>query len=175
MAKIHEAGGYLIPNISDFEISSKINFISTINLSEQEILLFRLGVLGIQRQLTKENINIESLPKVTAVITDRKKLTFELDEDAGGSRLNLVFYPINHWKDNEWNDYIKLGAILEEFCHHFWNIEDEAIVKRKVIDIMNNCIFNEDSQITISHVYNEKWILEYEYRRDNGLDLSDFL
>jgi len=175
MAKIIEAGGFLIPNVSDFEISSKIAFVSTCSPSNHLIELFRYGVLGIEKQIKNEGIEIKSLPKVTAVITDKKKITFEMDEDAGGSRLNLVFYPINHWLDSEWTDYIILGAILEEFCHHFWNIEDEAIVKRKVIDIMNNCIFNKESQITIDYVYNEEWIKEYERRRDNGLDLSDML
>lgn len=175
MGKILEAGSFYVPNIDSYEISSKIIFISTCSLSEQLIRLFSWGVLGIENQLKAEGIKIEFLPKVHAVITDKSKVTFEMDDDAEGSRLNLVFFPINRWEEKKRTDYIILGAILEEFCHHFWNIEDEAIVKRKVIDIMNTRIFNEDSQITIDYVYNEKWIKDYEFRRDNGLDLSDML
>lgn len=72
MEKIHEAWEYLVPYISDFKISSKIRFISTFAPSEKEFELFRIGVLGVQNQITNEGINIDSLSRVTAVITDKK-------------------------------------------------------------------------------------------------------
>ncbi|MCA0980251.1 hypothetical protein [Exiguobacterium aestuarii] len=170
--KVH-GSGFPTPNIMEFEISRKIRFVSMCNISPEHNQLFRIGTMGVERQIISEGISIESLPKLNAIISDQKMITFELDEEAGGYRTNLVFYPINFWIENQWSDYAILASVLEEYCHHFWNIEDEALVKRKVVDIMNSHIFNRESQVTLDQVYNIKWIEEYEYRRDNGLDLTD--
>jgi hypothetical protein len=64
--------------------------------------------------------------------------------------LELVDYPIQRWKNDNYNDIQILTCILEELCHHYWSIKDETLVEYKVTEIMKRW---HNPEITIEQLY----------------------
>ncbi|MGH2116623.1 hypothetical protein [Aerococcus sp. L_32] len=139
------------------ELDNKVVIRATYALTEHEAFLFTMALQGIVIQMRKENFNLPNLRKVFVLCTKNGEFTF-IDNDGMGYYMPFIILNLGNWRSGVWSDLHILAAFIEEFCHHFWSIEDEEIVKRKVIDILN-VILKED--ITFEKLYGPKWKLAY--------------
>lgn len=141
--------------IKKFEIKT------TYKLTDNEVSLFSLALIGIEKQLTLENINFNKLPRVTALITKDGEFSVANDEndiinETMGYRFNLIVYCVQKWRTKKFDEARILVVFLEELCHHYWNIEDEVEVKEKVTEVFNQ-IFPEKHYV-ISDLFAKEYL-----------------
>ena len=126
---------------------------STCEISERLIKLFNKSFLAVAYQLhldgilSNDEILQESLHPIMCVISNDDTCTFKIDESTLASVVSIAFYCISKW--DGYDDKHICMFIIEELCHHFWNITNELDVNFKVFDILKH-IF---SDIRISDVY----------------------
>lgn len=130
--------------IEDFVINcpiplqDKIVLISTVELANDEKEIFWNTLLLPYKQLEKENIQIECLRCVHIFFTPDGNLEIINRSKAyWGVTFSLIIYSIDKFRQKG-NPIYYCTIFLEELCHHFWNIEDEKLVKHKVLEIMQN-------------------------------------
>jgi len=75
-----------------------------------------------------------------------------------GYYLRLIVLNVQKWRDGLWTDTHILATILEEFCQHYWGIDDEEVIKIKVLEIMNKILHHS---ITFDELYGSSWKLAY--------------
>lgn len=121
------------------ELIGKFEAVASYELKEREAKLFTLALKAIVSELKKDKIEFKNLHKVTAIITKDGEFTLSIsDKNTLGIRVCLAVYAVERWRKLNFNDNQILLVILEELCHHYWNIENETIVKYKVYNIIKN-------------------------------------
>ncbi|MBK5424727.1 hypothetical protein [Bacillus sp. TH30] len=153
MGKLEGAIPSPLPAIPD-NLKNKIAVRATYKLTEKEAFLFHEALRSVDLQLTAEGADYSKLPMVFALFTRDGKFTILPDGDEVGTRINFIIYGVSVWRELKCTD-IKLRTVfLEELCHHFWNIEDEEIVKYKVVELYNRYYSTE---LTINDLYRSDW------------------
>lgn len=139
----------LVGEIEDFPIKNapelivnKLNVVGNVELSQDEIKCFNHALVLLSIQLQKENINISNLHSVNILFLSDGNFSIQNTRNGfAGCTTSVIIYVMNVIRS--WNDANKVIAVfLEELAHHFWNIEDESIVKHKVLEIMRNININ---------------------------------
>lgn len=117
---------------------SKLGITGDVDLSDDESKVFSYALLLLDMQFSKENINISDLPSVQILFLKDGNFSIKnVSNSYAGATTNVIMYIMD--KIRNWSNAHKIIAIfLEELTHHFWNIEDEIIVKHKVLEIMRN-------------------------------------
>lgn len=121
-------------------IAHKIHITGTVELSYDGIMAFNYSLLLLSIQLQKEQVDISQTHAVNILfLSDGNFLIQNIRNGFAGMTTSVIIYVMDVIR--RWNDANKIIAIfLEELAHHFWNIEDEIIVKHKVLEIMQNII-----------------------------------
>lgn len=140
------------------EIIDKVVIRATFPLTEHEAFLFSLSLVGIVAQMKKEEFKIGNLRQVFVLCTRNGDFTYVSDDDGMGYYMPLIVLRLQEWRSGGWSDLHILATYVEEFCHHFWSIDDEEVVKHKVIEILNNILKRE---ITFDNLYGPHWKLAY--------------
>lgn len=151
MARI-ENNKYVFINIFNQKLDKKISIFSTFELDPEICVLFSLAFSLLSIQLDNEKL-IE-IPKCNCIITDSDKITLVVEENEIGLSMNLCIFPIYKWVNNKYNKTQILTIILEELCHSILGIEDELIVKKKVLEIMR--MSNE--KVELNNFYSETFL-----------------
>lgn len=119
------------------ELEGKFEIAANYPLNEREAILFNVLLKCIVNEMKKDNINFKDLYRVTAIITKDGKYTACLDNnETMGSRISIVVYAVERWRNKGYGDNQIITILAEELCHHYWNIEDEVKVKYKVYEII---------------------------------------
>ena len=127
--------GFPIEDIPE-TINHKIQIVSNIKLSHSEQFLFNYSLRLVITQLTKENIDFSTLHGVIVMFLSDGNFSIQNTRNGfAGVTTSVIIYVINVIR--RYKDINKIMAIfIEELAHHFWNIEDEIVVKHKVLEIM---------------------------------------
>ncbi|WP_411842164.1 hypothetical protein [Salinicoccus sp. HZC-1] len=135
------------------ELSGKIVMRATYPLTEHEAFLFTAALNGIVIQMKKECFEISDLRQVFVLCTEDGKFTFA-DKEGMGYYLPLIILNLGNWRTGNWSDVHIIATLVEEFCHHFWSIDDEEIVKHKVLEILNRIL---NFEVTFDSLYGPRW------------------
>lgn len=130
---------------------------TTITLEENIKDLFFKSAYLVATQLGKEN-KLKDLRKVRCIFSGDNKITFSIGENCAGEKNVFITYPIKKWDEQAYNNLNILTIFTEEFCHHFWNIDDEVEVKQKVLEVLQN----ETPELTLEKLYVTDWMEEYK-------------
>jgi hypothetical protein len=138
-----------IPMIPEF-LNGSLQFVSTHEINEHEAKLFSYGFSLIAKELEFEKIDVNNILGVSAIASLDDSIELKMESDKSGTQFALVDYPIQRWKNDNYNDIQILTCILEELCHHYWSIKDETLVEYKVTEIMKRW---HNPEITIEQLY----------------------
>lgn len=120
--------------------SDSIQVFSTIKLTEEELGTFGLVLSLVETQLKKDGIQKKDLKSVNVLFTPYNEFSVKREEtdNSYGCKVSLILYPVQLWRDKNLRADMIAIAMIEELCHHFWNIDDEIIAKEKSIEVINN-------------------------------------
>lgn len=146
------------------ELSDKIVIRATYPLTEHEAFLFTVALNGIVMQLKKEHLEVGNFRRVFVLCTKDGEFTF-IDNEGMGYYMPLIVLNLGNLRTGNWSDVHILATFVEEFCHHFWAIDDEEIVKHKVLEILNSILKFE---VTFNSLYGMRWKEAYPtiYEKD---------
>lgn len=144
------------PNVP-FELREKVIIRATCCLTDHEAFLFTTALNGIVLQMRKENFNLVNFRQVFVLCTKNGEFTF-VDREGMGYYMPMIVLNLENWRNGSWSDTHILATYVEEFCHHFWAIDDEEIVKHKVLEVLN-IILKE--KITFDMLYGPQWKKAY--------------
>ncbi|MFT8312941.1 MAG: hypothetical protein ABF633_01655 [Clostridium sp.] len=140
----------------DERIDPKIKLYATTEIDERIGKLFCFASMKLSDQLEYEKM--KDVPTCCCVFTDGEEITFTLKENQFGAHLHFCWYPVEKWLKNDYSNTEIIKCILEEFCHFYWNIEDEVEVCYKVLEIMKRI----DDRLKLEDLYDDNNI---EYRK----------
>lgn len=112
------------------------------DLDETEIKLFKIALQLVSEQILFDSIDskydLDSMPSVNIIFSlDGRFLIIPENNAQLAFHVKFIIYRIDalrHFADDR---AFILFMFIEELTHHFWNIENEVIVKYKVIEIIN--------------------------------------
>lgn len=122
-------------------LDNKLQFVANCLLREEEIQIFnqalQLVAWKIKEDMKNGNLSpkVEDLRRVTIIFTKNGEFSFSGIENEVGINVSLIVYKTDclHYIDD---CMFPLFTFIEEMTHHFWNIEDETLVKYKVVEII---------------------------------------
>lgn len=135
------------------ELSGKVVIRATYALTEHEAFLFTVALNGIVMKMKKESFDLNSLRQVFVLCTENGEFTF-VDNDGMGYYMPLIILNLGNWRSGNWTDVHILATLVEELCHHFWSIDDEEVVKYKVLEILNSIL---NFEVTFDALYGQRW------------------
>ncbi len=133
-------------------LNEKFEYATTYALTEREAHLFLVALSGVELQLKEEKVDFADLSKVCVIFTENG--TFTLEADSIGYQINFVVFGIKKWRDAKWTERNILTAYVEELCHHYLRIEDEEVVKHKVLEVVNRVL---ETKFKFNDLYSENW------------------
>lgn len=148
--KIHGMKPTLVPQVpKTFE--KKLEFRTTTNLKEYDAKLFAYVLTVLEKQVLKENLDLNKVPKAFAIFTDNGEIKISIPKGILGINVHLLTYAIKRFEYYELAEVFKVSVFLEELCHWLWNIEDEIEVKYKIFEIIKEIY----PDIKFEQIYNE--------------------
>ncbi|MDU8978369.1 MAG: hypothetical protein E7G38_15625, partial [Clostridium perfringens] len=133
--KIKGLKANLIPAIPE-RLENKLEFRITTELTEEDILLYSTVLIYFDKQLKKDKVNLDYIPKTFAIFTDDGDIEISLSDTVLGINSNIIIYAIKRFEKLNLPEVLKVSVFLEELCHWAWNIEDEVEVKFKIFEIL---------------------------------------
>lgn len=143
--------------VIDKRLFNKLVLLTTVELKDTIIRVLNLGFWGIAEQLDSEGMLID-IPRVNCIVTLDGSFSIILDEEQQGCHMSLVIYPIQKWENANYTELKMLTCVVEELCHHFWNIEDEVKVSYKVLEVIRRIFPYKD--VKMANLFNIKWLEE---------------
>lgn len=134
------AGKYTISRnadlIASMHHSNIIRTSAKCQLTDEEINCFDIAVSLLKQALIDDGM---FPPKEYAIVFfyDEDIISIKVCEPLEqGAHANMIFYPVHHWRRENYAHNDLVVIMLEELCHCFWQIQDEYIVKQKVTSII---------------------------------------
>lgn len=114
---------------------SRINPIFKCTLLPEEIGALNAALYALDLALSKDG-SVPSDDSVNMICTNSDFLNLH-QQNAGvmGHCYHLVVLYLHRWREQKLSINAMCAVILEEFCHHFWRIADEILVKYKVLEV----------------------------------------
>ncbi|AXO97173.1 hypothetical protein [Bacillus anthracis] len=153
MPKLEGAVPSKLP-IAPPDLQNKIRITATYEITEREAFLYHRALKGLDLQLKEQGVDYSKLPEATAIFTRDGKFTILPDGDELGYKTCLLIYCVQKWRDVSYTDEGLLIIFLEELCHHFLNIDDEEIVKHKVVEVINRIT---EKKLTFEDLFASDW------------------
>lgn len=152
----------------DPRLKNKLYFNTTCELNDKLIKLFSTSIWAVAEELEKEKLLEEEklISRINCITIDSDEFTIKLDNNQLAMRVSLAVYPIHKW--TKLTDVTICTNIIEELCHHYWNISDEVEVNFKVIKVLKRICPN----IKMGDIYNTEW-MNNELKKQ-GKDAIDF-
>ncbi len=124
------------PEEIDKRIKEKVILLANAPISDHVAEYIGQTLWAVAEQLEKDNM-LDKITTVSCIFTKDGKFSIELDPNSLGVIMRLIVFPMDRWlkSKNQLSIYI---IMMEEFAHHFWNIEDEVEVNYKVLEIINH-------------------------------------
>ncbi|MBC5688235.1 hypothetical protein H8S37_04735 [Mediterraneibacter sp. NSJ-55] len=126
-----------IPSVSVMPgFGSKINLSSNTTVTARECKLFEIALHMVCKLYQHEKRNLSEFPKMNILFT--YDFTFEFQNNSAtnlGLYMNLIIYSMQNIRNNIITELNYLAIYIEELCHCVWHIDDELIVKNKVIEV----------------------------------------
>lgn len=140
------------PNI-DKRLVGKLFVLATIPIDEDIKKLLAMGFWGVAEQLDSDHL-LNNLPRINCFITPFGDVSINLDDNQFGMHMAMAVYPVQKWRDSNLGELHMLLCIVEELCHHYWNIEDEVEVNYKVLEVIKRIV----PKTEMSDLYNVDWM-----------------
>lgn len=117
------------------ELKEKINFTANYAMNEKEALIFVKVLKSIVEQMKIDNIDFTTLTRIGVIFTENGNFSF-IDEcdNTYGRCFSLAVYKLGRLRIAN-NDDFTLFVFAEELVHHYWQVEDETVVKYKVLEV----------------------------------------
>ncbi|PEM49102.1 hypothetical protein [Bacillus wiedmannii] len=144
--------------VIDKRIEDKLFLLTTIPIEDDIKRLLTMGFWGTAEQLENDGL-LNDLTKLNCIVTPYGEVSLKMDDEQDGCHMSIAIYPVQKWKDSKRTELQMLTCIVEELCHHYWNIEDEVEVSYKVLDVIRRIMPNDD--IKMDKLYNVEWLEEY--------------
>lgn len=95
------------------------------------------GLTLLARYLDDKQIAVKTLPPVDIVFLNTNELNLELNlKDQYAFVSHMIVFRTNIMEELNESDLVAI--VLEEFCHHFFNIQDEVEVCYKVLEVIQS-------------------------------------
>lgn len=128
---------------------SRINPIFKCVLLPEEIGALNAALFALDLALAED----DSVPpdySVNMILTSTDSFNLvQRDPGVMGHCYHLVVLYVHHWRSQQLPINVIAAVILEEFCHHFWRIADETLVKYKVLEVYRYI----DSSVQMQELY----------------------
>lgn len=139
MRLLNECPTYLIK--TDFFKGKFLAYAKT-ELTPREADLFGCAQVMVEQQCNKDGISRSNIPIFCVIFSDDGSFTLvpdSTDVNAYGHRLQIIVYTMNKLRESP-NEELWIATFVEELAHLIWNIHDELLVKRKVVEIIRNML-----------------------------------
>lgn len=157
MSTLKGALSGVVGPIIDKRLEGKLFLLTTVPIEENVRNLLTMGFWGVAEQLEEDGL-LADLVRINCFVTQYGDVSIKLDDNQEGCHMALAIYPVQKWRNLQRTELQMLTCIVEELCHHYWNIEDEVRVNYKVLDIIKRILPN--SNIQMSDLYNLQWMQE---------------
>lgn len=142
----------------DARLNGKIIFNTTIQIPDKVRILMSKSFWAVAEELEQDQ-KLENITIVNCIVTSNGDYTIKHDEEQLAYYVYpTIVYPIQNWTDLNCSEVHVLLFVIEELCHHFWNIDDEVEVNYKVHEVMKRII----PSIKLEDLYNTQWIKEFQ-------------
>lgn len=148
------------PNI-DKRLESKLFVLATTPIPEAMRKLMSMAFWAVAEQLEEDRL-LENLVKVNCFVTNYGDITLKLSDNQLAYVISIINYPIKKWEEQNCGEIHMLMFIIEELCHHYWNIEDEVEVNYKVLEVIKRIV----PKTEMGDIYNIDW-MEKEKSKKN--------
>ena len=133
--KMHIDNRIIVPRI----LSKKCFIASDCELTEREVKWFNLAIQEVSEQIlidSTRDLDFDSLTGVNICFSLSGNIHYSEDILSGehGVHFFTIVYLMGRLRQKQ-DDQFLFATYIEELVHHFWHIEDEAIVKYKVVEI----------------------------------------
>lgn len=122
-------------------LKNKLQFAANCALSEKEVQCFSQALILVASKMEEDMRSgklppkIDNLRRATIIFTENGELSFSGIDNEIGINISLIVYkmkPLRYFSTH----IFSLFVFIEEMAHHFWSIEDETLVKHKVVEIL---------------------------------------
>ena len=119
---------------------------------EADAILKALIAVSLEIKRDPPNCGITT---VNVVLLDRDSLELSLanNPEEMGSLTRLVILPLHRWRQRGLFPSHMTTAVVEEFVHAWYYIDDELLVERKVAE----CLRHLGPSVRVEDVYNPHW------------------
>ena len=119
-------------------LRGKITMVASHALDDVDLFLFDLALKAVAAQIRKDGLTADDLTTVNVVFTrDGSFSMSEPSPNTYGLHFSLAVYALESLRQTG-NLAFRLTAFIEELAHHYWRIEDETVIKHKVVEIASN-------------------------------------
>lgn len=139
---------------SDFVTTVK--FVATCEPTKAELDAINRAFTAFQKEITENPPpKVSPLPTITVIITDSDWFQFRIDDnpEVWGLEARLILLPVHRWRRNGMKSFCMTLVTLEELCHALYLIDDEILVKYKVLDCYRHILPN----VQLGDLYNAGW------------------
>lgn len=123
-------------DIPDF-FKDKINIHFMCHLTDDEVYAFYHILKSCEKSLICENRSSNTITKCVIIFTETESITLtENEDDCYACYFRVIIYHMNRLR--KLNNFLKLAlGLTEELVHHFWNEDNEELVKHKDVEILH--------------------------------------
>lgn len=95
------------------------------------------------------------LTAVNVILLDREVLELSLSDKPSEMGLisRLIILPLHRWRQRELSLSGMITAVLEEFSHVWYSIDDELLVEQKVLECFRHLV----PTVQLADIYNPNW------------------
>lgn len=135
------------------KLIGRIRFVDKCHLQPLEIAAINASLYALDRAIANDN-SIAPDADVNLIFSSTDSLNlFQGNPGVMGHCYQLVVYYVHRWRLQNLPLNTMVVVILEELCHHFWNIRDEVRVKYKVLELYHHI----DPSIEMQDLYLSGW------------------
>ena len=133
-------------DIPDF-FKDKIDIHFMCHLTDDEIYAFYHILKSCEKSLISENRSKKDIIKCSIIFTETESITLtENENNCYACYFRVIIYHMNRLRSL--NNFLKLAlGFTEELVHHFWNEDNEELVKYKDVEIL--CRLNDKYSIEL--------------------------
>ena len=117
------------------EFSKLATVVAACDLRPNEKDAFETVCRYIVAQLRSDGVTPPDMP-TNIFFVNGDNITLQFDPQQLGNYFVGICYPVHRWRAANLTDRKIMTCMVEEMCHVFWCIRDEAKVNYKVLDVM---------------------------------------
>lgn len=151
--------------LDKYLLKNKLSISSEVILTSEEKSLFLIALFYFEKYIELNSVDINSLKGAfVLLVKDGNYSIVQNASNIGGYTGSVIVYIMDFLRNGNYTDDQFVAIILEELCHHFFNISDEIKVKYKVLDVMRL----GNNKLSLTDIYRESEVAECRRILKNG-------